>query len=209
MITIKLHLHDMAGVTAINSTICNETFKQALQAAIDGKRYEPGDYLRRLLAHKIGIDYKQWLAEDEIRDPSISAEQVRSIKQRIDSLNQSRTDTIEILDNWIHSLFVDVNPSESMRYATETPAWALDRLSILHLKMHFMHAQTLRKDVSEEHIKKCRERHGLLVLQHDVLSQSIDHLLEDLASGQKVSYTYQQMKMYNDPATNPLLSNKA
>lgn len=197
----------MTQLTAINSTICNDTFKKALEHFQRQERYEPSDHLRRLLAHKIQIDAEQWDTEDLIRNPSESGDRIRLLKKKIDGLNQQRTDAIELLDDWIHNLFTDVSPSSNARFATETPAWALDRLSILHLKIYHMWVAAERLDVSEEQKEDYSGRLQTLKQQHIVLSQAIDNLLSDLAAGQSISYTYKQMKMYNDPDLNPVLRN--
>jgi hypothetical protein len=166
--------------------------------------YKPGS-LEFLLYGKCWIDSVQWHLEDIIRDPAIDPSKALGIKRWIDRSNQERTDMVEYIDSYILDHFKDVKPCDGARVNTETPAWAIDRLSILALKIYHMHDQAARKDASEEHILKCKEKLSVLLTQRKDLTQSINELLEDLASGKKIMKVYKQMKMYNDPNLNPIL----
>lgn len=166
--------------------------------------YKPGS-LEFLLYGKCWIDSVQWHLEDIIRDPAIDPSKALGIKRWIDMSNQERTDMVEYIDSYILDHFKDVKPCDGARVNTETPAWAIDRLSILALKIYHMHDQAARKDASEEHILKCKEKLSVLLTQRKDLTQSINELLEDLASGKKIMKVYKQMKMYNDPNLNPIL----
>ena len=120
-------------------------------------------------------------------------------------MNQERTNTVELIDDHFLTLFrnVDVAPNASVN--TESPAWALDRLSILALKIYHMEAEANRVHASADHKKICRNRLNILREQQRDLSRSINELLRDLSSGVKFMKTYRQMKMYNDPHLNPVL----
>ena len=156
---------------------------------------------------KCWIDTVQWHLEDIIRDPHIDPEDALSLKRRIDHSNQDRTDLVEKIDTYFRQLYQDVKPLPDARLNTESPAWAVDRLSILALKIWHMQEQVDRKDADAEHIQKCQAKLSVLKEQQVDLSTSIDQLLEDIEAGRKYMKVYRQMKMYNDPATNPVLYN--
>ena len=177
---------------------------------INKKEENPFDVnsLQALLYHKAWIDTVQWHLEDVVRNPSILAEEGIQLKREIDASNQRRTDTVEQIDDSYVSYFENVNIKESARLNTESIAWALDRLSILALKIYHMKLETARKDASLEHIEKCQEKWKLLIIQKADLKLAIEQLLEDIASGDRVIKVYRQMKMYNDPNLNPFLYKK-
>ncbi|MDO4790618.1 MAG: DUF4254 domain-containing protein [Porphyromonas sp.] len=155
------------------------------------------------------IDNAQWDMEDIIRNPDIDPVEALAMKRRIDRSNQERTDLVELIDSYFLDKYKDVSPIEGAKINTESPAWALDRMSILQLKIYHMREQTKRTDASEDHIKGCEQKLQVLLEQEKDLSIAIDELLEDIACGRKYMKVYKQMKMYNDPAMNPLLLGKA
>ncbi|MBQ9660954.1 MAG: DUF4254 domain-containing protein [Bacteroidales bacterium] len=161
--------------------------------------------LEFLLYRKNWIDTVQWHLEDIIRDPEIDPVAALSIKRRIDRSNQDRTDMVEYIDSWFLNRFKDIRPQEGARINTETPAWAIDRLSILALKIYHMRRETERSDASGEHVRRCADKLAVLLQQRLDLTQAISELLEDIASGAKYMKVYKQMKMYNDADTNPVL----
>jgi len=169
--------------------------------------YESGSIENRLYL-KCWIDTVQWHLEDVIRDPHIQPGEGMAIKHRIDRSNQDRTDIVEQIDSYFRGLFCDVKVMPDARLNTESPAWAIDRLSILALKIYHMREQTLRQDATEEHIKRCASKLNILLEQQRDLSQAIEELLDDLKAGRKCMKVYRQMKMYNDPSTNPILYGK-
>ena len=157
---------------------------------------------------KCWIDTVQWHYEDIIRDPHIDPVEALSLKRRIDRSNQDRTDLVEEIDSYFRQYYSHVMPLADARLNTESPAWAVDRLSILALKIYHMQEQVARKDASAEHIAKCQAKLDVLLEQQKDLSLAIDQLLEDIEAGRKYMKVYRQMKMYNDPATNPILYKK-
>ena len=161
--------------------------------------------IEHVLYQKNAIDTLQWHLEDRIRDPHISAEEGLKIKRRIDALNQQRTDTVEHIDSWFVQKYARVIPDGDAKINTESPGWAVDRLSILDLKIYHMHIETLREGASEHHKRCAAEKLAVLSAQHRDLCQSIEELLADLAAGKKIMKVYKQMKMYNDSALNPVL----
>lgn len=161
--------------------------------------------IESILYDKCWIDAVQWHLEDIIRDPEIDPVEALAIKRRIDKSNQDRTDMVEELDTYFREKYADVKPHADATINTESPAWALDRLSILALKIWHMQEQADRKDAPGEHIDKCRAKLDVLLEQRDDLSEAIDTLLGDIEAGRKKMKVYRQMKMYNDPATNPVL----
>lgn len=166
------------------------------------------DSIENRLYLKCWIDTVQWHYEDLIRDPHINAEEGMSLKRRIDHSNQDRTDLVEQIDSYFRQQYSDVCPAEDATINTESPAWAVDRLSILALKIYHMQEQTERTDASAEHIKKCKAKLAVLLEQQQDLNTAIDQLLDDIKSGHKYMKVYRQMKMYNDPTTNPILYKK-
>lgn len=154
---------------------------------------------------KCWIDTVQWHLEDIIRDPKIDPIDALALKRRIDKSNQDRTDLVEEIDTYFRKKYADVKPLPDARINTESPAWAIDRLSILALKIYHMREQVERTDASAEHIAKCRAKLDVLLEQRADLSLAIDQLLDDIAAGRKYMKVYRQMKMYNDPSTNPVL----
>ncbi len=161
--------------------------------------------LDRVLYAKNWIDAVQWHLEDIIREPSIEPAEALAIKRRIDSSNQERTDMVELIDSWFMEKYSNVKVAPDAVINTETPAWAIDRLSILALKIYHMRAEAQREEASEEHRKNCKTKLDTLLTQREDLSGAIDRLLEDIASGRKYMKFYKQMKMYNDPSLNPVL----
>jgi hypothetical protein len=157
---------------------------------------------------KCWIDTVQWHYEDIIRDPHIDPVEALNLKRRIDRSNQDRTDLVEEIDSYFRHYYIDVKPMADARLNTESPAWAIDRLSILALKIYHMKEQVGRKDASEEHKEKCQAKLDVLLEQQKDLSIAIDQLLEDIQAGRKYMKVYRQMKMYNDPSTNPILYKK-
>ena len=166
--------------------------------------YEPGS-LEHLLYHKNWIDTVQWHLEDIIRDPQIDPVAALAIKRRIDKSNQDRTDMVEYIDSYLLDKYKDVEPRPDARLNTETPAWAIDRLSILALKIYHMAREAERTDVGEAHRAACRKKLDVLLAQQVDLSGAIEELIGDIGAGRKYMKTYKQMKMYNDPALNPVL----
>ena len=157
---------------------------------------------------KCWIDTVQWHYEDIIRDPHIDPMDALALKRRIDRSNQDRTDLVEEIDSYFRQYYSDVKPLPDARLNTESPAWAIDRLSILALKIYHMQEQVNRQDASAEHRAKCQAKLDVLLEQQQDLSLAIDQLLDDIADGRKYMKVYRQRKMYNDPSTNPVLYKK-
>ena len=151
------------------------------------------------------IDTVQWHLEDIIRNPEINPVEALALKRRIDKSNQDRTDLVELIDSYFLDIYKDVNIKNDAKINTESPAWAIDRLSILHLKIYHMQQEVDRKDSSAEHLAQCKTKLNILLEQKEDLSLAINQLIEDIANGEKKMKVYKQMKMYNDPALNPVL----
>lgn len=195
--------------------LCNKVFNQAIadyhvKDNIDTPINNPydRDSIENRLYLKCWIDTVQWHFEDIIRDPHIDPIEALSLKRRIDRSNQDRTDLVEQIDSYFRAKYSNVNVLPDARINTESPAWAVDRLSILALKIYHMKEQAERTDATQEHRDKCRAKLDVLLEQQTDLSTAIDQLLEDIEAGRKYMKVYMQMKMYNDPATNPVLYNK-
>lgn len=154
------------------------------------------------------IDTVQWHLEDIIRDPQIDPVEALQLKRRIDKSNQDRTDLVERIDSYFYTLYSDIVPNADAVINTESPAWAIDRLSILALKIYHMQEQVDRKDAEADHIAMCQKKLDVLLEQRKDLSSAIDDLLADIKDGKKYMKVYKQMKMYNDPSTNPVLYGK-
>ena len=165
--------------------------------------------IEHLLYRKCWIDTVQWHYEDIIRDPNIDPVAALSLKRQIDSSNQDRTDMVEYIDSYFLKKYSDVNVHENATINTESPAWAVDRLSILALKIFHMEEEASRKDATDSHRDACNSKLQILLTQRVDLSTALDQLLEDISEGRKYMKVYKQMKMYNDDELNPVLrSNK-
>ncbi len=158
-----------------------------------------------LLYEKCWIDSVQWHLEDIIRKPDIEPVEALKIKRRIDELNQKRTDLVEKIDDYLYEKFKDIEPKPDARLNTETPGWAIDRLSILNLKIYHWAEEANRLDASEEHRQKAKEKLNILLQQREDLTLAINQLFKELSEGRAIARTYKQMKMYNDPELNPVL----
>jgi hypothetical protein len=151
------------------------------------------------------IDAAQWEYEDIIRDPYIKAQDALVLKRKIDASNQIRTDTVEYIDSYFFAKYKDISVSKDAKINSESPAWAIDRLSILALKIYHMRLETAREDASSTHKLDCSKKLAILLEQRTDLSFAIDDLLQDLTLGKKYMKVYKQMKMYNDTELNPIL----
>ncbi len=196
------------------TSICDMVFKKVISDyhlkddvdAVFSNPYHSNSIENRLYL-KCWIDTVQWHLEDIIRNPKIDPIEALQLKRRIDASNQDRTDLVEQIDSYFRSEYNEIIPLPEATINTESPAWAIDRLSILYLKIYHMQEQVDRTDVAIEHIEKCRSKLDILLQQRQDLSLAIDQLLEDISAGRKYMKVYRQMKMYNDPSTNPILYN--
>ena len=191
---------------------CNEIFDQIVKLyhvtddvdAVFNNPFDAGT-IESSLARKNWIDAVQWHLEDIIRDEAIDPVAALGLKRRIDRSNQDRTDLVEEIDTYFRQRYADVTVLPDATINTESPAWAIDRLSILALKIWHMREQTERTDADAAHIAKCQAKLDVLLEQRKDLTTAIDQLLDDIAAGRKFMKVYRQMKMYNDPETNPVL----
>ena len=194
------------------SQLCNKVFNLAIndyhvKDNVDTQINNPydRDSIENRLYLKCWIDTVQWHLEDIIRDPHIDPVEALNLKRRIDRSNQDRTDLVEQIDSYFRMIYNDVKPLADATINTESPAWAVDRLSILALKIYHMKEQVDRSDASDEHIDKCQKKLNVLLEPQVDLGTAIDQLLDDIKAGRKYMKVYRQMKMYNDPSTNPIL----
>ena len=198
------------------SKTCNSIFQQViddyhLQDFVDAVKYNPyskSKLFEKMIYDKCWIDTVQWHLEDIIRKPHISPKDALQIKRKIDSSNQDRTDFVEELDDYFFKNFSNSSPSNEAIFNTETPAWAIDRLSILALKIFHMNEEANRKSANDDHRQKCAIKLNTLISQRINLSKAIDQLLENISKGRVIISTYKQMKMYNDESLNPELYSK-
>jgi len=197
------------------SELCNEIFwKSVLEYHVTDSVDTPisNPYEVKSIAYylylKNWIDAVQWHYEDIIRDPNIKPEDALMLKRKIDKSNQDRTDLVELIDSYFLDKSKDVQVASDATINTESPAWAIDRLSILALKIYHMEQEVKRTDTSAEHLKQCQQKLDILLEQKKDLSTAIDQLLTDIENGKKYMKVYKQMKMYNDPALNPVLYGK-
>lgn len=151
------------------------------------------------------VDTVQWHLEDIIRNPEIEPAEALKLKRLIDASNQKRTDLVEFVDGWFLDQFKNVKPNADATINTETPAWAIDRLSILELKIFHMATEANRKDATMDHRAACNQKLTILLTQRVDLTNAIQQLIEDINSGKKYMKLYKQMKMYNDESLNPVL----
>ncbi len=161
--------------------------------------------IEHLLYRKCWIDTVQWHYEDIIRDPNIDSVAALNLKRKIDASNQDRTDMVEYIDSYFLTKYESVNPYTNATINSESPAWAIDRLSILALKIFHMDEEANREDASNAHKNACKVKLHVLLEQRKDLSSAIDQLLQDIVDGKKYMKVYKQMKMYNDDELNPVL----
>ncbi len=166
--------------------------------------YEAGS-IEAMLYQKNWIDTVQWHLEDIVRDPDIDPNVGMEIKRRIDKSNQHRTDLVEQIDDWYNAQLAEYQAKESARLNTESIGWVVDRISILCLKLYHMEEQTLRTDVSDSHLQKCKMKLSVLQEQKADMIRSYTELIEDIQNGSRTVKVYRQMKMYNDDSLNPVL----
>lgn len=196
----------------MNATLAYDIFRQSIHEyhqtdsvdALLQNRY-PATEISGLLYRKNWIDTVQWHLEDIIRSPSIRPDELVAIKRRIDQSNQDRTDTVELIDAVLYEQFQAVTPRPQARMNSETPAWLLDRMSILQLKLYHFREQTTRPDVTPDHQQRAAQKLAILTEQETDLARCFDELLDDIRSGHRYVKVYRQMKMYNDPTLNPAL----
>lgn len=196
------------------SELCNQVFERAIKdyhlyddiTKTYKNPYDTGSF-ENLLYAKCWIDTAQWHMEDEIRNPSIDPAEALKWKRRIDSSNQERTDIVEEIDSYFLNKYSNVQPLSTARINTESPAWAIDRLSILALKIFHMREETIRVNVNKSDLDARKAKLAILLQQQSDLSTAIDELIADIQKGEKYMKVYRQMKMYNDPDLNPVLYN--
>lgn len=210
MITFVPNYHILPTMTFTEQAI--KVFNQAIADyhvtdSVDTPISNPydRDSIENRLYLKCWIDTVQWHFEDIIRDPQIDPVEALKLKRRIDKSNQDRTDLVEMIDSYFLDKYKTVKVLPDATINTESPAWAIDRLSILQLKIYHMRVEASRTDCSKEHLDTCTKKLNVLLEQEKDLSQAIASLLVDIESGRKYMKTYKQMKMYNDPDTNPVL----
>ena len=200
--------HDMPKF----SNLCSLVFERATadyhiadNVDADMRNPYPTENIEASLYRKNWIDAVQWHLEDIIRDPSIDPLEALRIKRRIDRSNQERTELVEQIDSYFLWKCGNVQVRPDATINTESPAWALDRLSILILKIYHMRQEASRTDADGKHRQACEEKLAVLLEQKKDLSLAFDQLLDDIRDGKKYMKAYRQMKMYNDPALNPVL----
>lgn len=166
---------------------------------------ERSNLLEHLLYRKCWIDTVQWHYEDIIRDPNIDPVAALKLKRQIDASNQDRTDMVEYIDSYFLEKYKEVNVKDDATINTESPAWGIDRLSILALKIYHMNVEATRENISKDYKATCQNKLNVLLEQRVDLSTAIDTLLKDIENGDKYMKVYKQMKMYNDDEMNPVL----
>jgi len=196
------------------SKLCNQIFRDAINDYhVHNNIDQPIENTYRistiehLLYLKCWIDTVQWHMEDVVRNPEINPVEGLAWKRRIDASNQERTDVVEYIDSYFLEEYKNISPKATAKINSESPAWVIDRLSILALKIYHMQEETTRPDASEEHKNSCTDKLNILLNQRTDLSNSLDELITDIENGDKYMKVYKQMKMYNDPNLNPVLYN--
>jgi hypothetical protein len=199
----------------MKSQDCNDIFDQCIKyyhvkddVSTNVENPYPTSSIQNLCYAKGWIDAVQWHLEDIIRDPKIDPLEVVNIKRKIDASNQERVNQVEKIDDWFIEHFKDTTAQHDARLNSESPAWVVDKLSILCLKKYHMDEQVNRTDVDKDHIQNCSSKLSIIADQLDDLSQCFDELMSDISNGIKYMKVYRQVKMYNDPKLNPSLYSK-
>nr|WP_245826870.1 DUF4254 domain-containing protein [Leptonema illini] len=205
----------MMTVQELTAAKANEIFNRAIDDYhktddIHAKEQNPfaEGTIESLLYRKNWIDTVQWHLEDEVRAPNIADASVVHLKRWIDRSNQDRNDTVEKIDDWYLTHFRDIKPSPDARLNSESPAWILDRMSIICLKIYHMRLETQRSDATDEHRKKCENKLNVLLEQQSDLGRCLEEYIGDILAGTRMMKVYRQMKMYNDESLNPVLYQK-
>ena len=191
--------------TIFQDVIATYKLQNTVDQPFHNKFDKDQDLIGHLLYRKCWIDTVQWAYEDIIRDPNINPVEALKLKRMIDASNQDRTDTVEFIDSYFLERYKNVKPKNDAKINSESPAWAIDRLSILALKIYHMHLETERTDATDVHKASCQKKLNTLLEQREDLSTAIDDLLDAIANGDKYMKVYKQMKMYNDDELNPVL----
>ncbi|MEN8928828.1 MAG: DUF4254 domain-containing protein [Flavobacteriales bacterium] len=197
----------------MNATLCFDIFKKVIDTyhiedSVETPLSNPHSGIEGLLYHKCWIDTVQWHYEDIIRDPNINPDAALVLKRKIDASNQDRTDMVEKIDDWFWNYFGAKNNLSCGKINTESPAWVVDRLSILALKIYHMQEQVDRTDADAGHQEKVIAKLNVLLEQKEDLSLAFNQLIDDVMQGKKYMKVYRQMKMYNDESLNPVLYKK-
>ena len=194
------------------SKLSSDIFQQSTEAYhvedhVDAPIKNPFEFktIEYYLYLKNWIDAVQWHLEDIIRNPEIDPIEALAIKRRIDKSNQDRTDLVELIDSYFLDQFKNVEVTKGAKINTESPAWAIDRLSILILKIYHMQQEVNRPNADADHKLQCETKLNILNEQHRDLTTALDQLLDEFSAGTKYMKVYKQMKMYNDPSLNPVL----
>lgn len=202
----------LKSIAAMFTENANTIFRRAIadyhacdEAEHRARNPYPERTIEYLLYLKCWVDTVQWHLEDIIRKPDIDPRRALMLKRRIDASNQLRTDLVEYIDQWFMERYGGVTPRPGARKNTETPAWAIDRLSILALKIYHMKRECARAGADAAHRARCRSKLDVLLTQQEDLCEALEELIADIERGDKVMRTYKQMKMYNDPTLNPVL----
>lgn len=197
------------------TTLCHQLFNESIQQYHITDHVDtpinnpyPVKSIEYYLYLKNWIDTVQWHFEDIIRDPNINPSDALVLKRRIDKSNQDRTDLVELIDSYFLDKYKNVTILPEATINTESPAWAIDRLSILALKTYHMQQEVNRTDTTPEHHAQCQNKLNILLEQQKDLSTAIEQLIQDIEAGRKYMKVYKQMKMYNDPELNPVLYGK-
>lgn len=202
MITLSEQIFETSFSKSIDDYHILDNVEQPLKCPFAENSFEA------MLYKKNWIDTIQWHLEDIIRDQNIKPEYALTIKRKIDSLNQNRTDLVEKIDIYIYNNLKQYKANKDCYINTESIGWAIDRLSILFLKIYHMKIETEREDSEEQHKKTCKEKLDVLNKQKQTLVFSITELYKNVVEGKAKFETYFQMKMYNDKDLNPILYNK-
>ncbi len=160
-----------------------------------------------VVCQQFSFNFRLWHEEDIARSRDVSDARIAEVKRNIDRYNQQRNDWIEKIDDYITDELdrrgVVTAPDAPLN--TETPGSAIDRLSILALRIYHLEEQLERTDVTADHLQSVERKLGICLIQHEDLSNSLQELLDDIVAGRKRHKTYRQLKMYNDPSLNPYL----
>src|SRR5690606_2778423 len=191
--------------TIFQEAITTYKIKNTVDQPFTNKYDKDEDLIAHLLYRKCWIDTVQWAYEDIIRDPNIDPVSALTLKRKIDASNQDRTDTVEFIDSYFLDKYKDVKVKPHAKINSESPAWAIDRLSILALKIYHMNLEATREEATQAHRDACQKKLDILLEQRKDLSKAIDDLLKDIENGDKYMKVYKQMKMYNDDELNPVL----
>jgi hypothetical protein len=140
----------------------------------------------------------QWDREDDAREHHADDAMVAAAKRDIDELNSARHGLIEAIDRAILSA---INRSEGAPLVTESPGMAIDRLSVLVIRLASTEARTASGTADAG---LYADRLPRLRIQLLALEEAIATLFDDLTKGTRRFLAHESLKLYGPEDSGPV-----